>query len=75
MNAASRPLYPQERDPVSIVQETGWSRGPTFLFPEQTVVLQLTKKFFVMEYEDSSWYSLSLGAFRACCRLVIVREI
>ena len=25
VNATPRPLYPQERDPVSIVQETGWA--------------------------------------------------
>ena len=28
VNATSRPLYPTERDPVTIVQETGWVSGP-----------------------------------------------
>jgi hypothetical protein len=28
VNATPRPLYPQERDPVPIAQETGWVPGP-----------------------------------------------
>ena len=27
VNATSRPLYPRERDPVTIVQEAGWAQG------------------------------------------------
>jgi len=27
VNATPRPLYPQERNPVSIVQEAGWDPG------------------------------------------------
>jgi hypothetical protein len=27
VNATPRPLYPQERDPVHIVQEVGWTPG------------------------------------------------
>jgi hypothetical protein len=30
VNATPRPLYPQERDPVTIVQETGWAPGPVW---------------------------------------------
>jgi hypothetical protein len=30
VNATPRPLYPQERDPVSIVQEAGWAPGPVW---------------------------------------------
>jgi len=38
VNATSRPLYPQEREPVPIVQDAGWSSGPVWtgvvnLFP------------------------------------------
>jgi hypothetical protein len=29
-NVTPRPLYPQERDPVSIVQEAGWAPGPVW---------------------------------------------
>jgi hypothetical protein len=28
VNATPRPLYSRERDPVSIVHETGWALGP-----------------------------------------------
>jgi hypothetical protein len=28
INATPQPLYPRERDPVSIVQEAGWAAGP-----------------------------------------------
>jgi hypothetical protein len=57
-------LPPRKEDPVPIVQETGWSRGHTFHFLEQTVVLQLIKKFFVMESENSSSYSYNvIGCF------------
>ena len=28
VNITARPLYPRERDPVPIVQETGWVPGP-----------------------------------------------
>ena len=27
-NATSPPLYPRQRDPVPILQEAGWARGP-----------------------------------------------
>ena len=30
VNATPRPLYPQERDPVPIVQEAGWAPGPVW---------------------------------------------
>jgi hypothetical protein len=30
INVTSRPLYPQERDPVSIVQEAGWTPEPVW---------------------------------------------
>jgi hypothetical protein len=40
-------LPTKARDRVPIVQETGWSRAPTVYFLEQTIVLQLIKKFFV----------------------------
>jgi len=30
VNAKPRPLYPRERDPVPIVQETGWASGPVW---------------------------------------------
>jgi hypothetical protein len=30
LSATSRPLCPQKRDPVPIVQETGWAPGPVW---------------------------------------------
>ena len=30
VNANPSPLYPQERDPVRIVQESGWGPGPVW---------------------------------------------
>ena len=30
VNATPRPLYPRERDPVPIVQGTGWALGPVW---------------------------------------------
>jgi hypothetical protein len=30
VKATSRPLYPQERDPVPIVKEAGWAPGPVW---------------------------------------------
>jgi hypothetical protein len=30
VNATPRPLYPQERDPLPIVQEVGWAPGPAW---------------------------------------------
>ena len=29
-NARPRPLYPQERDTVAILQEAGWAAGPVW---------------------------------------------
>jgi hypothetical protein len=34
VSATPRPLYPLERDPVCIVQATGWVSGPTWTDPE-----------------------------------------
>jgi len=33
-NATSRPLYPRERDPLTIVQEAGWATGPVWTVTE-----------------------------------------
>jgi hypothetical protein len=30
VNATPRPLYPQKREPVPIVQEAGWAPGPVW---------------------------------------------
>jgi len=30
VNATPRPLSPQERDPVPIIQEAGWAPGPVW---------------------------------------------
>jgi len=34
VNTTSRPLYPQERKPVPIVQEVGWVSGPVWMGAE-----------------------------------------
>jgi len=33
-NATSPPLYPRQRDPVPILQEAGWARGPVWTCAE-----------------------------------------
>ena len=33
-NATHRPFYPQERDPVPILQEAGWAPGPVWTAAE-----------------------------------------
>jgi hypothetical protein len=37
VNATPRPLYPGEKDPVRIVQEAGWVRGPVWTGTENVV--------------------------------------
>jgi len=37
VNATPWPLYPQERDPVTIVLETGWAPGPVCKVVEKLI--------------------------------------
>ena len=37
VSTTPRPIYPQERDPVTIVQEDGWTPGPVWTGAENLV--------------------------------------
>jgi hypothetical protein len=39
VNATPRPLYPQERDHVPIVQEAGWAPGPVWTSAENLAAI------------------------------------
>jgi hypothetical protein len=49
VNATPRPLYPQERDPVQILQEAGWGPGLEVL----TFVQKTVKQWKILPINES----------------------
>jgi hypothetical protein len=59
VSAAPRPLYPRGRDPVPIVQETGWSPGPVWTGAENIASTGIFVLYFLVLCASSVLVCLS----------------
>ena len=67
VNATPRPLYPQERDLVPIVQEAGWAPGPVWTGAENLAGAGI--RFPDRSARSESLYRLSYPGPPKRCRL------